>query len=123
MFEIATRQKFRFPYHGSISVEDLWDLTPANLDTVYKALNSQKKQTEEESLLSAKTAESSVLDLKINIVKHIVVTKLAEAEARKNAAEKKKQREKIAEIIAAKQDEALQGKSIEELTAMLNSME
>ena len=49
MFEIATRQKFRFPYHGSISVEDLWDLTPANLDTVYKALNSQKKQTEEES--------------------------------------------------------------------------
>ena len=43
MFEVATREKMRFPFKGMISVEDLWDLSVQNLDKVFKTLNSQRK--------------------------------------------------------------------------------
>lgn len=119
VFEIATREKLRFPYKGSISVEDLWDLSPANLDSVFKSLNAEKKQAETESLLSAKTDADTILDIKLSIVRHIVAVKLAEAEKRAKAKEIKEQKQKIMEIIANKQDAALQNKSVEELQAML----
>lgn len=32
MFETASRRKYRFPFHGSINTEDLWDLSVQNLD-------------------------------------------------------------------------------------------
>ena len=123
VFEISTREKLRFPYKGSISVEDLWDLSPANLDSVFKSLNAEKKQAETESLLSAKTDADTILDIKLSIVRHIVAVKLAEAEKRAKAKEIKEQKQKIMEIIANKQDAALQNKSVEELQAMLAGLE
>ena len=54
MFEVATRNKFRFPFKGLISVEDLWELSVDNLDSIFKSLNSEMKKTKEESLLSTK---------------------------------------------------------------------
>ena len=48
MFEIATRNKFRFPFKGVISTEDLWDLSVVSLDNVFKTLNSEMKKTKEE---------------------------------------------------------------------------
>ena len=38
IFELATREKYRFPYKGMISVEELWDLDIPELDRVYKSL-------------------------------------------------------------------------------------
>lgn len=122
LFEIATRKKFRFPYKGMISVEDLWVLSVNNLDTVFKALNAESKQENEESLLATKSAEDTILDMKINIVKHIVNVKLAEANERQLAAAKREQKRKLEELIANKQDEALQNKSVEELQEMLAAL-
>ena len=122
MFETATRKKFRFPFRGMVSVEDLWDLSPENLDIVFKALNAQKKAVNEESLLNTATDEDVELNIKINIVKHIVSTKLAEAAAHKEARAKKEQKQKIMAILETKQNEALGNKSIEELQAMLESL-
>ena len=122
LFEIATRKKFRFPYKGMISVEDLWDLSVNNLDTVFKALNAESKQANEESLLATKSAEDTILDMKINIVKHIVNVKLAEANERQLAAAKREQKRKLEELIANKQDEALQNKSVEDLQEMLAAL-
>ena len=51
IFAMATRQKYRFPFNGQISVEDLWDLSPAQLDRVYKTLKKDQKASNEESLL------------------------------------------------------------------------
>lgn len=122
MFEMATREKFRFPFKGSVSVEDLWDLTPENLDTVFKALNSQRKKANEESLLATPTSEDTVLDTMIAIVKYIVGVKLEERKAATEAKAKSEQKQKIMSILSAKQDEKLQNMSIEELQAMLDKI-
>lgn len=122
LFIMATNQKFRFPFKGQVSVEDLWDLNVCDLDSVFKTLNSQMKQTSEESLLATKSSADHVLEAKISIVKFIVSTKLAEAEAKRIRVEQLEKRNRIAEILADKQDEELRGKSVEELKAMLNSM-
>ena len=123
MFETAIRNKYRFPYKGNASAEDLWDLTPEDLDGVFKTLNSQVKVAQEESLLATKSAVDIELATKIEIVKYIVATKLAEAEKTKQAKALKEQKQKIMALIADKQDEELHGKSIAELKAMLDAMD
>lgn len=117
MFEVALKNKFRFPFKGNATVEDLFDLSVENLDSIFKALNSQLKQVQEESLLATKSKEDKELDIKIEIIKYIVSIKLEAREKQIQARERKQQREKIAEILASKQNAALEGKSIEELQA------
>ena len=118
-FEIATRKKFRFPYKGSLSTEDLWDLTPAELDKVFKVLNGQAKQASEESLLAKRSTVDEDTLVMIDIVKHIVSVKLSEAEARTAAVAAKQQRATIMEIIANKRNENLSQMTIEELEKLL----
>ena len=57
IFELASNMKFRFPYKGIISTEDLWDLNLDQLDAVYKILNKDVKKSQEESLLYKNTIE------------------------------------------------------------------
>lgn len=123
IFEYAVRNKVRFPFKGLISVEDLWDLSVTNLDSIYKTLNKQVKQSEEESLLSVKTNVDTELEVQIAIVKHIVSVKLAEQEAREKVAAKKAQKQKIMSIIAAKEDEELQNSSVDDLRKMLDELD
>ena len=122
LFEVAVREKYRFPYRGSIATEDLWDLSVTSLDAVFKALNAQAKQSQEESLLQQRNKEDEVLDRKIEIVKYIVAVKQAEKQAAKDAAEKRAQKQRIMEILANKEDAELQNKSPEELRKMLEDM-
>jgi hypothetical protein len=123
MFETATRCKFRFPFRGMVSVEDLWDLSAENLDSIFKTLNSQVKQANEESLLVTKTKEDETLSIMIEIVKYIVKVKLEEEAVRLQARDRREKKQKIMEIVASKQDADLQNKSVEELQAMLNELE
>ena len=122
IFEYAVRNKVRFPFKGMISVEDLWDLSLTNLDSIYKTLNKEVKQSEEESLLTTKTSVDTELEIQIAIVKHIVTVKLEEQEVREKAAAKKAQKQKIMSIIATKEDEELQNTSVEDLKKMLDEL-
>ena len=122
IFEYAVRNKVRFPFKGMISVEDLWDLSLTNLDSIYKTLNKQIKQSEEESLLATKTSVDTELEVQIDIIKHIVSVKLEEQEAREKAAAKKAQQQKIMSIIATKEDEALKNSSVDDLKKMLEEL-
>lgn len=122
MFEVAVRSKFRFPFRGLISTEDLWDLALEDLDSIFKSLNSQLKMVKEESLLSKKTKQDEELALKIEIVKNVVTTKLAEKEERAKLKEKKENKQKIMEIMSRKQDAELEGKSLEELSKMIDEL-
>lgn len=123
IFEVATRNKYRFPYKGQISIEDMWDLPVTELDKIFKILNKQVKTAQEESLLKTKTKEDEVLENQIKIVRHIVSVKQEEASNRLKEKERKAQKQRIMEIMADKQDEELKGKSIDELQKMLTELD
>lgn len=123
MFVIATKNKFRFPYRGFVSVEDLWDLTLEQLDTVFKTLNSQYKAAQEESLLTVKSKEDKQIELMIDIVKYVVLDKQAEIEKRKSNKERKEKKQRILEVMYAKQEEEIRNKSTEELQKMLDDLD
>lgn len=123
MFEKAVKGKYRFPYKGQIAVEDLYDLPLGSLDTVFKTLNVEVKRTDEESLLQTKSAEDDILATKIEIVKYIFNEKLEEKKNRQESAERKEKKQKIMQIIATKQDEALRNASVEDLQKMLDELD
>lgn len=119
LFETATRNKMRFPFRGMISVEDLWDLSLTNLDSVFKTLNAEAKKSEEESLLETKSKENEELYNKIEIVKYIVNIKLEEKKTRENARKNAEMKQRLLEIKAKRQDAALENMSDEDLDKML----
>lgn len=119
IFEVATRQKYRFLYKGSISTEDLWDLPLTALDSIFKTLNAKAKQAQEESLLETKSKEDEETEIKIKIIRHIVSVKQSEAKAKKKDKENKEMKQRLLEIKAAREDKKLENKSDEELDAMI----
>ena len=123
IFEMAAREKFRFPYKGSITVEDLWDLSVQALDQIFKTLNAEVKQIKEESLLATKSKEDKILEAKISIVRYIVAVKQAEAQKREQAKVNHEKKQKLLALIEQKQNEERGGKSIEELMAMVAALE
>lgn len=122
MFEKASRMKLRFPYKGSTSVEDLWDLSVEELDSIFKQLNSKVKTAKEESLLDVRTASDTTTELQIEIIKHIVKVKLDEEADRKSSKERAEKKQKLLSILASKQESELQGKSIEDIQKMINEL-
>lgn len=122
IFATATRNKYRFPHRGMLTVEDLWDLPLSQLDQVFKSLNADVKQAQEESLMATPNAEDTELFTKIEIVRFIFDAKRAEAETRKAAAASAEKRQRILEVLAKKQDKALEDMSEDELVQMLNNL-
>ena len=122
IFEMATRTKYRFPYKGMISVEDLWDLNQTQLDSIYKALNKEVKANQEDSLMFSQTQTDLDLQAKIEIVRHIYTTKEQDAARRTAAAENAEKKRRILEILEQKQEDSLKNKSEDELLKMLNEI-
>ena len=123
MFEVATRNQFRFPYKGMISTDDLWQLLPKELDIIFKTLNSQLKQVKEESLLEVKSAEDQILDTKIKIVKYIFGVKVTEEQLRLNEKQNKEKKQMLMEIKKNKQNQELLSKSAEDIQEMIDELE
>ena len=126
LFEMASQFKFRYPYKGMITTEDLWDLTPAQLDTVYKTLNKELKATDGDSLIATKSADEGVkandLKNKIEVVKYIFNHKQQAAELARMAADRAAKKQRILEVLAQKQENALQNMSEEDLQKMLDDL-
>lgn len=122
IFEAASKNKYRYPYKGMITTEDLWDLTQAQLDVIYKALNKGVSEAQVSSLMCKVTEVDAELLNKIEIVKYIFNAKEAEAEARKNDAAKHAKKQRILDILAQKQEDALQSMSEDELKKMLDEL-
>jgi hypothetical protein len=123
MFEVAIRGKFRFEFKGLQSVESLWDLTVRDLDTIFKGLNAQLKEVKEESLLDTKTKQDEELDIKIEIVKYIVKTKLEEEKSKVDAKAKREEKQKLLELLASKKDDNLKNMSAEEIQKRIDELD
>jgi hypothetical protein len=123
MFEKAARMKLRFYFRGSISVEDLWDLSVWDLDTIYKKLNAESRAQKEDSLLEGESPEKEITTLQIGIVKHIVGIKLQEQENREKAAERRARKEKLMAILEEKQDAELHELDMDELRKLIEELD
>ena len=130
-FEQASRLKLRFETpKGLISVEDLWDLpltsrtrlSDISLDNLAKSLNKATKESAEESFVVKKSRTNTLLELKFEIVKHVIKVRLEDAERKENALAVKAQKEKILDIIADKEDDSLKGKSVASLKKMIKDL-
>ena len=128
MFKEASRKKLRFNTNrGLVTVEDLWDMplthsTGFSLDEVAKGLNREIKEAGEESFVVEHSTTNKTIELKFDIVKAIIKDRLAEKEAAENAAITKAKKEKIMSIIAKKEEEKLEGESVEDLHKMLDEL-
>lgn len=120
MFERAARLKLRFSFKGLCTVEDLWDLTVEELDSIFKTLNKKLKEQEGESLLETKTSDDEALELKIDIIKHIVNVKQEERRQYMDQSLKASKKKKLLEIIAMKQDEQYKSMSLEDLNKLID---
>ena len=119
LFLRATKEKFRFPYMGQISTEDLWDLSIENLDSIYGKLDEDLARLTTKTLIKdKKTNIEKELEDKIEIVKFIVEFKQAEIEAAKEKAMKSVKKQKILALIHEKENETLKEKSVDELKEM-----
>lgn len=124
MYKQAVMLKLRFETpKGLLTVEQLFDLSMADLSTTIKKVNAlikKEQATDDElSFLEGVDTTETQNSLRFRILKDVYLTK---KDARYAAAldfEKKQRNQRIAEIIAKKKDEALESKSIEELEKML----
>lgn len=129
MFEKASRQKIRFDSpKGMLTVEDLWDLPlssgvgRANLDDIARALHKQTKSGDDVSFVVKERKSDETVQLKFDIVKHIIDVRLAENEANAKAQTLKEKKQYILGLIAQKELEADSAKSIEELKKIYETM-
>lgn len=129
MFEKAARLKLRFDSPaGQLSVEDLWDLPltspakKANLDDLAIHLDKELKETTTSSFVKKTTKSNDVMKLKFDIVLKVIEAKQAEAEAADLKRTNAERKQRLLELVAQKQDEALKGKSVEELQQLINSL-
>lgn len=133
MFEQATRLKLRFDSgRGLITVEDLWDLPLSstspnrpNLDSIAIALHRQTRESAEVVSFvtpAAVDAGRFELGLAFEIVKHVIQVKVKERDRAKEEADRKEKKQRLLQLIAQKQDQALAEKSVDELMALAQSL-
>lgn len=122
IFEKATREKTRFNFKGSISVEDLWDLSLSNLDTMYGQIQTELERLPKVSLIGSSSKQRDELEFKQEIIKYVFETKKAESEVAEKAKENSAKKQMILDILAKKQNESYENMSVEELKVLAESL-
>jgi hypothetical protein len=119
----ALRAKLRFAVAnvGTVSVEQLWDVSMSNLISYEEDLKKQVDSfgTSSRRNARAKNAEQETAKLRLEIVKYILDTRETEIDAAANEAEVKAHNQKILALISAKKEEELTKLSTEELEKLL----
>ena len=116
IFEKASKQQLRFQStKGNLSTEELWDLSLQSLDSLAKGVNKLLKEANEESFISTKTKSNTELELKLDILKHIIADKIADQEAKKVKAERAQELEMLQNLLAKNKTKELKALSSEDI--------
>lgn len=116
MYRKATRMKIRFATaKGNLTVEDLWDMSLPALDKIAIALDEELSKSPKKSFISASTPGNEILEVKFNIVKDIIETKLLEKREVNEVKKKHAEKQRLLEVLSKKEEESLENLSVEEL--------
>lgn len=120
MFKQAAALKLRFATpKGSLTVEQLFDLSLTDLDKVTVALKKEYEESGKQSFLTTRSVKDKEAKLRFDIALDILNSKVEEAEELKLKKDRKERNQKILAIIEEKKDESLKGKSVRALEALL----
>ncbi len=128
MFEKASRMKLRLKSgKGSVTAEDLWDFplqsaTQPCLDDLAKDSYQKLQNTVESFVSNKKNQENDTEELRLDILKRIIGVKIQERKVKEDETAKKAQKERILDIIDAKDDKELEGKSKKELRKIYKNL-
>ena len=130
MFEKAARLKVRFDTTlGRLSVEELWDLpltsttNRTNLDDIACSLYAQLKNGTDVSFVVPDRKSNELIQLKFDLVKHIIDVRLAENAAKTQARNNAEKKQRLLQIIAERTEEDLRGKPLDELRALVDGLD
>jgi len=126
IFEKASRIKLRFATNqGQLSTEDLWELSLRDLDTIAKRVNSQLRDEGEESFIpNAATKRGETYNaLRLDILKHVINSKVAEQELAKQRTEMQQRLAQLKNLEATKASEQFAAQSLEEIQKQIAELE
>jgi hypothetical protein len=119
-FKEASKQKLRFSTNrGSLTTEQLWDLSLTDLDALAVSLEEEHKESGKKSFLTTRSVKDKTAKLRFDVVLEVLSTKVEDTEAAREALENKEHNKKIIALIQDKKDESLKNKSIKQLEDML----
>lgn len=125
IFERAARAKLRFSSErGELTVENLWDLPllgkGVNLDALARDTNHELRSIAEGSFVNiAPDPRKSALELKLDILKHIIQSKLNDKAAAEKAKETADRKKKLLDALEKQQDGKLAALTEDEIKAEL----
>lgn len=129
-FATATREAYRYEStRGYLTTEQLWQVPLRsrdgfNLGIVAKALARSAKDAAEENFVDDKRDPSAALaERKLSIVKAVIEYKKDEEEKATKRAQRAVERNKLLEVLAKKQDAAIEGQTEEQIKARLAELD
>ena len=125
IFEYASRNKLRFQGpKGPLTVEQLWDLpltasreTELDLDSVAISVSTALRtlQNEESFVRPVAPTGRVELEIRLEILRHIIAAKIADRDESKRTRENAQQKDLLLSILAEKENEGLRKMSPEDL--------
>ena len=129
-FELAVKLKVRFATsRGDASLEQLYDMpltsrSGFDLDTTARSVYQELKSIDEVSFVSSVPNKAKdLLQLKLDLVTHVIASKLEDNAKVIKAAKNKEERQKLLGILNQKQEEELSTLSVDAIKARILALE
>jgi len=121
LFMQASKMGVTFNFKGTITVNDLWDLSQKDLDKIYRDLTAEQRAVSGDSLMEERKANTE-LEVKIEVVKAVFEQKKQDAADNLARAKNKERKERLKELLDKKQDEQFSSLPVEEIQKMIDEL-
>lgn len=127
MIEKGLRNKLRFDSaKGLLTIEDLYDLPLLNgvvcLNNIANSIYKELQQEGKMNFVTEKSVDNELLELKFDIVKHVIEVKKSELSVAKEEASKHQKRQELLAALADIQKDEIKSKSKEDILKELEEL-